>query len=129
MAYLLVGLGSALGGMGRLWLSGVVIRRMGDGFPWATLLVNVSGSLLIGFLAALIGSSSRLPPKLHPLVLQFLMIGVCGGFTTFSSFSLQTLQLLRDGQALNAGLNAVLSVLLCLVGVWIGFLLGETAGR
>lgn len=129
MAYLIVGLGSALGGMGRLWLTGVVVRRMGETFPWATLLVNITGSLFIGLLAALIGSDKFLNPKLHPFVLQFFMIGVCGGYTTFSSFSLQTLHLLRDGQHLYAGLNALLSVTLCLVAVWIGYLIGQAVNR
>ena len=129
VAYLIVGLGSALGGIGRLWLSGVVVRRMGESFPWATLLVNISGSLLIGFLAASIGTGSRINPKLHPFVLQFFMIGICGGYTTFSSFSLQTLQLLRDGNLAHAGLNAVLSVVLCMVGVWLGFVLGQAVTR
>jgi fluoride exporter len=129
VAYLIVGLGSALGGMGRLWLSGVVVRRMGESFPWGTLLVNISGSVVIGFLAAFIGAGSRLNPKLNSFVLQFFMIGICGGYTTFSSFSLQTLQLLREGHLAHAGLNAVLSVVLCLVGVWLGFVIGQTVNR
>jgi CrcB protein len=115
--------------MGRLWLNGVVVRRMGESFPWGTLLVNISGSVVIGFLAALIGTGSRLNPKLHPFVLQFFMIGICGGYTTFSSFSLQTLQLLRDGHLLHASLNVVLSVVLCLVGVWLGFVVGQAINR
>jgi CrcB protein len=128
-AYLIVGLGSALGGMGRLWLTGVVVRRMGESFPWATLLVNIAGSFIIGLLAAFIGTGSRLNPRFQPFVLQFFMIGLCGGYTTFSSFSLQTLLLLRQGQWIHAGLNAVLSVLLCLAGVWIGWTIGQALNR
>ena len=94
--YLWIGLGSALGGMGRFWFSGWVAQRCGETFPWGTLLVNVSGSFLIGLLATWSTPEGRwfMPPRLS----QFLMIGICGGYTTFSSFSLQTLNLVRGGQ-------------------------------
>jgi fluoride exporter len=127
--YVCVGGGSALGGMGRFWLSGLIARRVGETFPWGTLAVNISGSLVIGFLAAMIGPESRLNPKLNPFILQFLMIGICGGYTTFSSFSLQTLNLLRDGQWLHAGVNAVFSLVFCLVAVWVGHSIGQLVNR
>lgn len=129
MAYLWVGLGSAFGGAGRFWLSGLIARRFGETFPWGTLAVNVSGSLVIGFLAALIAPDSRLAPKFNPFIFHFLMVGVCGGYTTFSSFSLQTLKLVQDGEWLHAGANATLSVLLCLLAVWLGFLAGQFLNR
>jgi CrcB protein len=129
VAYLVVGLGSALGGIGRFWLSGLVARRVGETFPWGTLVVNVSGSFVIGFLAALVGPDSRLDPKLNPFIFQFFMAGLCGGYTTFSSFSLQTLNLLQAGEWLHAGANAALSVFLCLLAVWLGHQAGQLLSR
>lgn len=116
--YLWVALGSALGGVARYWTSGFVSVQIGETFPWGTLLVNVSGSFVIGFFATLtapdgrwfVGSDMR----------QFVMIGLCGGYTTFSSFSIQTLNLVRDGDWMRAGANVMLSVVLCLVAVWLG---------
>ena len=127
--YLCVGGGSALGGMGRYWLSGLIARRLGDAFPWGTLVVNVSGSLVIGFLAAMMGPESRLNRNLNPFILYFLMIGICGGYTTFSAFSLQTLNLARHGQWLHAGANAMFSLALCFAAVWAGHFIGQTISR
>jgi CrcB protein len=124
LAYLWVALGGAIGSAGRYWLGGLVADRVGATFPWGTLAVNVSGSLVIGVLAALALAEGRLDPQARTFVTQFLMIGVCGGFTTFSSFSLQTLNLLREREFLYAGGNVLLSVLLCMVAVWLGWLLG-----
>lgn len=122
LTYLWVALGGALGSVGRFWLSGLVATRYGETFPMGTLVVNVSGSLVIGFLAALSAPEGRLLPA--PGFRQFLLIGVCGGYTTFSSFSLQTLDLLRDREWIYAGGNVLLSVGLCLIAVWLGYLLG-----
>jgi CrcB protein len=127
LAYLWVALGGALGSVGRFWLSGLVAessQRHGSIFPWNTLIVNVTGSFLIGVLAAFTEPGGR--RFLKPGGQQFLMYGVCGGYTTFSSFSLQTLNLMRDSEWLQAGGNIVLSVVLCLVAVWLGYLLGAT---
>lgn len=121
---LLVALGSALGGVMRYWLSGLVATRVGEVFPWGTLAVNVLGSFLIGLLAGL-DASGRM--GLTPGARGFLMIGVLGGFTTFSSFSLQTLQRLHDGDWLRAGGNVVLSVVLCLGAAALGFWLARLA--
>jgi CrcB protein len=128
-AYLWVGLGSALGGVARFWLSGVIAGRFGKTFPWGTLIVNLSGSLLIGVLFALTAAEGRLSPKSHQWVFHFLMMGVCGGYTTFSSFSLQTLNLVQERQWLYAGGNILLSVALCLLGVWLGYVLGQLINR
>ena len=122
--YFWVGLGSALGGMARYGCSGLAARYFGVTFPWGTLIVNVSGSLIIGFLATLAVADGRL--LLSPDARAFLMIGVCGGFTTFSSFSMETLNLTRDGEWLWASTNVVLSVVLCLLAVWLGHI-GATA--
>jgi CrcB protein len=106
----------------RFWLSGAVAQRFGDAIPWGTILVNVTGSFVIGAFAAVTGPDGRwlAGAAWRP----FFMAGVCGGYTTFSSFSLQTLNLARGGEWFSAGANIVLSVVLCLVGVWLGHLLG-----
>jgi CrcB protein len=123
IAYLWVAIGGALGSVGRYWLSGLVAARYGETFPWGTLVINVTGSFVIGFFAALNETSGR--RLLGPGAQQFLMYGICGGYTTFSSFSLQTLNLLRDREWFYAGGNVLLSVILCLVAVWLGWLLGS----
>lgn len=125
--YVWVALGSALGGTGRFWLSGVLARHFGETFPVGTLFVNVTGSFLIGLLAALSEPEGRW--LIGPQARSFLLIGLLGGYTTFSSFSLQTLNLARDGEWLHAGLNVLLSVGLCLVAVGVGHLLGEVLNR
>ena len=117
-AYVWIAGGSALGGMGRYWFSGVIARLFGESFPWGTILVNVTGSLVIGFFATVTGPDGRW--LVGTTARQFVMIGICGGYTTFSSFSLQTLNLARGGEWLSAGGNVLLSVLLCLIAVWMG---------
>ena len=119
---ILIGLGSGLGGVLRYWLSGVVAERIGETFPWGTMTVNIVGSLLIGLLAAFVDSDRVL---MTPGSRQFLMMGFCGGFTTFSSFSLQTIRLMQDSEWLHAGGNILFSVFLCLIGVFIGYKLGQ----
>lgn len=116
--YVWVAIGGAIGTAGRYWLSGVVARLIGETFPWGTLLVNVTGSFVIGFFASLTGPDGRVYATSSAR--QFVMTGVCGGYTTFSSFSLQTLNLANDGDMLRAGANVGLSVVLCLVAVWAG---------
>jgi len=124
---LCIGAGGAVGTIMRFWLSGVVARSFGERFPMGTLVINVTGSFVIGLFATVAGPEGRMMAR--PLTRQVFMIGVCGGYTTFSSFSLQTLNLARDGQWGYALLNIGLSLLLCLGGVWLGFLLGETLNR
>ena len=118
MTWLWVMLGSALGGVARYWLSGLAAHHIGETFPIGTLIVNVTGSFVIGFFATLTGPDGRV--FVGTDARQFVMTGLCGGYTTFSSFSLQTLNLARDGEMALAGANAVLSVALCLVAVWLG---------
>jgi fluoride exporter len=126
-SYLLVGLGSALGGMARHFTTSVVASRWGTAFPWGTLVVNVAGSLLIGVLAAGLVPGGRwvLPFPAREL----LMVGVLGGYTTFSAFSLQTFTLLEQGQWLRAGGNVVVSVVLCLAAVAAGYVLATSVVR
>jgi CrcB protein len=121
--YIWVAVGGALGTTGRFWLSGVVARMIGETFPWGTLIINVTGSLLIGFFATLTGPDGRV--FVGSTARQFVMIGICGGYTTFSSFSLQTLNLMNDGEWLYAGTNILLSVALCLIAVWGGSVLAS----
>ncbi len=117
-SYFWVAIGAALGGVARFWLSGVVANLAGEAFPFGTLLINVLGSFVIGFFGTITGPDGRY--LVGTLSRQFVMIGICGGFTTFSSFSLQTLNLVNDGGWLLAGLNIGGSVALCLLAVWIG---------
>ena len=121
LLYCWIAIGSALGGVARYWCSGVAARLLGDTFPWGTLFVNVTGSFLIGFFATLTGPDGRV--FAGSTMRQFVMLGILGGFTTFSSFSLQTLNLAGDGEWLQAGGNIVGSVVLCLIAVWLGHLL------
>jgi fluoride exporter len=118
LAYLWIAIGSALGGMARYWCSGVAAARFGETFPWGTIAVNVIGSFVIGLFATISGPDRRL--LVPSLARQFVMLGFCGGYTTFSSFSLQTLNLVRDGEWLQAAGNIVASVVLCLIAVTVG---------
>lgn len=113
--------GGGLGTLARWGASGFVANRIGETFPWGTLLVNVSGSFIIGFFATVTGPEGRW--LAGGTFRQFFMIGLCGGYTTFSSFSLQTLALAEEGQWFRAGINTVASVVLCLVAVWLGHML------
>lgn len=122
LALLWVGLGGGLGSMARHLASGWMARHFGETFPWGTLLVNVSGSLVIGLFAALTAPEGRW--LVSPAGRQFFMLGILGGFTTFSSFSLQTLALAQDGEWWRAAANVLGSVLGCLASVWLGWQIG-----
>jgi fluoride exporter len=118
MTYLWVAFGGALGSVARYACSTGAARWLGAGFPYGTLLVNITGSFAIGLLAALVTADGR--PLLGGDAKAFMLIGVLGGFTTFSSFSLETLELVRAGALGAAASNVALSVALCLCGVWLG---------
>ena len=115
-------LGSALGGVTRYAVSGAVAHRIGEIFPWGTLLVNISGGFIIGIAAAEIAPGGPLPGD--AIVRQLVMVGLCGGYTTFSSFSLQTLNLAREGDWMRALANILGSVALSFAAVWAGYALG-----
>jgi fluoride exporter len=117
-SYLWVALGGAIGSVARFWCSGMTTRWLGAGFPWGTVLVNVTGCFVIGFFATLTGVDGRwlVSAKFR----EFFMIGVLGGYTTFSAFSLQTLDLVHAGLWFRAGANVLGSVILCLIAVWAG---------
>jgi len=112
--YLLVALGSAAGGMARFWLTQMGAVWWGANFPWGTLVINLLGSVVIGMVAGFggtVSSSMRL----------LLMTGVCGGFTTFSAFSLQNVELIENGQTVSALGYIAASVVLCVAGCWAGY--------
>ena len=118
-----VALGSVLGGMARYFVSGFVARRVGETFPWGTLIVNVSGAFLIGIFGALAESDASTLASPDPWL--FAVTGFLGCYTTVSSFSLQSLALARDGQSSRAGSYVVISVGLCLAAVTAGFTLAS----
>ena len=122
-AYGWVALGSALGGMSRYWLGGAIARGIGDDFPYGTLLINILGSFVIGFFGTLTLPDGPRPASLDARL--FVMVGLCGGFTTFSSFSLQTFELLRSGEGIRAAIYVAASVLLCVAGAAIGHALAS----
>jgi CrcB protein len=109
--------------MARFGVAAAVAALTGPQFPWGTLLINIGGSFVIGWFGALTGSRGAV--SVPPDIRVFVMVGICGGFTTFSSFSLQTLELAQAGEVLWAGCYIVGSVVLCLLGVWAGTLLGH----
>lgn len=117
--YIWVSLGGAIGSAARFWISGLVAQRFGQTFPYGTLVVNVTGSLVIGMFAAFSDPGGRW--LVSPTLRQFFMIGICGGYTTFSSFSLQTLSLAQEGEWFRAVANSFASLALCLFAVWLGY--------
>jgi CrcB protein len=116
--YILVAFGGALGSVLRFFLANFCNVQVGGTFPWGILIVNVTGSFLIGFLFSITEPGGRWFAS--PATRDFLMVGLCGGYTTFSSFSLNTLNLARDGDWLRAGGNVLGSVAFCLAAVWLG---------
>ena len=117
MILLYIALGGAAGAVARYGIGGWIQERAGFGFPWGTLIVNLSGSLLIGFVMQLL-AASRATPELRAL----LTVGLLGGFTTFSTFSYETLALLQTGDWMRGGLYAAGSLLLGIAAVYIGLM-------
>jgi fluoride exporter len=127
LIYFIVMLGGALGTLGRFLLSTYVATHIGETFPWGTLIINVTGSFFIGFFGTLTDPNGAVLVRSETRT--FFMIGICGGYTTFSSFSLQTLRLAQGGQWLNAGGNIVASNVGCLVSVWLGHICAAAIRR
>jgi CrcB protein len=121
--YLAIGVGSALGGIARYGCGILATAIWSTSFPWGTIAINIVGSLIIGGFATLTGPDGRI--FIGTLGRQFVMVGICGGYTTFSSFSLETLTLLHGGRPIAAGANVALSVVLCLAAVWFGHRLAQ----
>ncbi len=121
MTYLAISIGAVLGANLRYILGGWIAERSSASFPWATLVINASGSLIIGLVLTLVTERIAAPPWVRPMI----AIGFLGSYTTFSTFSWETLALARDGAWLAAGTNVALSIAACLVGVYAGTLLGR----
>jgi CrcB protein len=119
--YLWVALGGALGSVARFWMTNAVAALTGPRFPWGTILINIVGSFVIGLFAFLTTPVGRFPASFD--MRAFVLVGICGGYTTFSAFSLQTLELARNADWLAVAGNIVLSVVLCLAAVWSGYAL------
>jgi CrcB protein len=123
----LIALGGALGSVLRYLLAELISALVGTSLIWAVLLINVSGSFLIGLAAGASWDQVRLADG--PFIRYFVMVGVCGGYTTFSAFSLQTVSLLQSGEVARAGLNVFLSLSCCLIATWAGFALSAALSR
>jgi CrcB protein len=119
LKYVLVSLGAAVGGALRYWLSNYVYKFLPENFPYGTLAVNVIGSFLVGFFIFYLSDREIISTNLKLL----LTVGFCGGFTTFSTFSLETVNLLHDSEFLLAGFNILLNFFLCLLGVYLAYLI------
>ena len=117
-SYIAVALGSIVGAVARFLVSVLSVSQFGDGFPWGTLFVNVTGSFAIGFYAALTGPDGRLIAS--PRQRQFVMVGICGGYTTFSAFSLETLRFVQSGKTQTAFIYLLVSAVTWIASVWIG---------
>jgi CrcB protein len=126
-SYISVALGSMVGAVARFLVSVLSVSEFGDRFPWGTLFVNVTGSLVIGFYAALTGPDGRL--FVSPRQRLFVMVGFCGGYTTFSAFSLETLRLVQSGNIQTALAYIFVSIMTWLISVWIGHALGARVNR
>ncbi len=122
MQALAIATGGAVGALLRFWMSNGIYALLGRSFPFGTLAVNVLGSLLMGFLYVLLIDKLSLGPHWRAA----LLIGLLGAFTTFSTFSIETLNLIEEGEAMKALMNVILSVVLCLGAAWLGVLAGRT---
>lgn len=119
--YFIVALGASIGGMARYWLSSAVYKFLPASFPYGTLSVNVLGSFIIGFIIFYLEAKEIISPSMK----IFLTVGFCGGFTTFSTFALETLNLLRNSEYLLALLNAAGNFFLSLLGVFLALVLSR----
>ena len=119
--YLIVSLGAALGGGLRYGLSKLTSEVLPISFPYGTLIVNITGSFVLGLVMFHLGPKEMISAKLR----LFLTVGFCGGFTTFSPFSYETISLFRDSEFLIAGVNIVANVIFCLAGVYLAYLFSK----
>ena len=122
--YLMVGLGAAAGGMTRYWLAGVVQKVFPAIMPYGTLSVNIAGGLLIGLIMFYLDTGNLVSPPMKLL----LTVGFCGGLTTFSAFSYETLFLLTESEYFNAAVNVFLNVFLALIATSVGLLAAKFIG-
>lgn len=122
---LVVVLGGAIGTFARYGIS-VLTLPLSRELPWGTIFINVTGSFIIGFFGTLTLAHGRFPVSEN--VRLFVMVGLCGGYTTFSAFSLQTLDLMRNGALMRAAINVLASVVFCIVAVGLGHLIAAHFG-
>ncbi|HEX9615065.1 MAG TPA: fluoride efflux transporter CrcB [Bacteroidota bacterium] len=120
-SYMLVFLGGGLGAVARYWLSAAVYRFLSPEFPYGNLVVNISGCLCIGLIMSVTEERFVIPSTLR----LFLAVGILGGFTTFSSFSYETIALLKGGEFFYGSVNILATVLGCLAGTYAGISLGK----
>jgi CrcB protein len=113
--------GGAIGALMRFWISNSIYALYGRNFPYGTLFVNVMGSLLMGFLFVMLNERFNLDPVWRAA----LLIGLLGAFTTFSTFSIETLNLMTSGEVFKAAINIILSVVVCIFATWLGVLIGR----
>ncbi|MDF0490539.1 fluoride efflux transporter CrcB [Sphingomonas sp. H39-1-10] len=118
MTYIWIAAGGLIGTLLRYQINLFFTARLGEAMPWGTIIINITGSFIIGLFAALTETGGRwaVPPEIR----AFILVGLCGGYTTFSSFSLQTLALIQSGEIARALGNVVTSVVAGLLAVWIG---------
>jgi fluoride exporter len=116
-----IAIGAAAGGVSRFYLTVAMQQRFGDGFPWGTLLINVTGSLLLGFLIRYATATPSMPLELRLM----LTTGFCGGYTTFSAYSYETAVMLENGSYARAAIYSLGSVLLGLLAVFAGFMIAR----
>lgn len=116
-----IALGGAFGAVGRFGTSHWVYETFGRSFPYGTLAVNILGSFVMGLLTVLLVDRFNTTPEVR----GFMLIGFLGAFTTFSTFSIETLNLINHGDMVRAGLNMVISVLVCVTACWLGMVLGR----
>jgi fluoride exporter len=121
-ALLWVGLGGFLGAIARYGLGGWAAARWGATFPWGTFVINITGSFILGFFMAL----AQYRPWLHPQLRLLFAVGFVGAYTTFSTYTYESLRLMMDGQLALAALNVIGSVVMGLVAVFAGFVLGDS---
>ncbi len=119
--YVMVGAGAAIGGMARYWLSQLIHKYFVTAFPYGTLTINIVGSFALGFFMYYLSARKMISSEMQ----LFLTVGFCGGFTTFSTFSLETMNLLRDSEFLLGGINIVGSVVLCLLGTYLAYVISK----
>ena len=122
--YLVISLGAALGGVFRYGLASFIQKRVESFFPYGTLVVNILGSFVLGFIMYYLDEKDFLSPQMR----LFLTVGLCGGFTTFSTFSYETLNLIRNSQFLLATTNVLGSVFLCLIAIYLAYIVSKAIG-
>ncbi len=123
--FLAIGLGGAVGSVFRFWTANLIYDLLGRSFPLGTLFVNVSGCFLMGLLAELMVNRYPVASEIRAAIL----VGFLGGYTTFSTFALETFSLIEDGGYAKAVINGLLSLLFCILAVWMGVLIVRLAGR